>query len=172
MDPSCPHGPSAIHRLRLLMLMVTAVLLLLFGILAVFGFGFTQAETLWIALPLVVGLADVVLVPTVGSTVRPLPYGASAQNARRISMSALYTVTFLRLVLAKAAALFGLVSTILADSLLPLAIGVVFAVPLLLLFAYPSTRVLDAIRVRLEAGGVPARFEAEPSRSALTESPP
>ena len=43
------------------------------------------------------------------------------------------------------------------------AIGFVFAVPLLLLCAYPSTRVVDAIRERLESGGVSAQFGGEPS---------
>lgn len=164
MDPSRPHGPSVIHTLKLLTLTVTATPVLLFGLLAVFVLRFTETDTLWIALPLIVGLADVLLVPSVGSTVRPLPFGAGEDDARRISLNALHTVTFLRFLLAEAAFLFGLVSAILADSLLPLAIGVVFAVPLLLLFAYPSDRVIDGIRQRLESGGVTARFDAEPSR--------
>jgi hypothetical protein len=124
--------------MKVLILTVAAALVLLFGVLAVVGFTFTRADALWIALPLIVGLADVVLVPAVGSTVRPLPYGASGSDARRISVGALSTVTFLRFVLAEAAAL--------------------------LLFAYPSTRVVDAIRERLESGGMSARFDADPSR--------
>jgi hypothetical protein len=163
MDPSRPHGPSAISTMKVLILTATAAPVLLFGVLAVAGLTFTRADALWIALPLIVGLADVVLVPAVGSTVRPLPYGANESDARRISVSALSTVTLLRFALAEAAALFGVLSAFLAGSLLPFAIGFVFAVPLLLLCAYPSTRVVDAIRERLESGGVSARFGEEPS---------
>lgn len=163
MDPSPLHGPSVISSLKLIVLGVTAGLVALFGVLIFLGYGFTGSDALWIALPLIVGLADVVLVPSVGSTVRPLPYGATEADARRISAHALRTVTLLRFVLAEAAALFGFASAFLAGSLLPYAIGFVFAVPLLLLFAYPSDRVLATIRERLESSGVAARFETEPS---------
>jgi hypothetical protein len=161
MDPSRSHGPSVIATLKLTVVTVTAGLVLIFGVLLVLGFGFTGSDTLWIALPLIVGLADVVLVPAVGSTVRPLPYGASESDVRRISAGALRTVIMLRFVLAEAAALFGLVSSFLAHSLLPYAIGFTFAVPLLLMFAYPSGRVVDAVRQRLESGGVHAHLTEE-----------
>jgi hypothetical protein len=76
----------------------------------------------------------------------------------------------LRLGLAEAAALFGLLSSVLADSLLPYLIGCVFALPLLLAYGYPSARVVEAVRERLESGGVTARFSGRriphPDRSA------
>ena len=154
MDESRSAGASVITTLKLLVLAVIGGQVLVFGILAMLGWGFTGSATLWIALPLIVGLADVVLVPAVGSTVRPLPYGASDSGVRRISAGALRTVITLRVVLAGSAAVFGLVSGVLAHSLLPYAIGFGFAVPLLLAFGYPGARVVDAVRQRLESGGV------------------
>jgi hypothetical protein len=158
MDPSRPRGPSVIASLKLAVLSMTAGLVLVFAVLLVLGYGFTGSDTLSIAVPLIVGVADVVLVPAVGSTVRPLPYGAGEPDLRRISAGALRTVIMLRYVLAGAAALFGLVSTFLAHSLVPYAIGFVFAVPLLVAYAYPGVRVVGAVRQRLESGGVPAHL--------------
>lgn len=113
----------------------------------------SSTQTLWVALPLVLGLADLVLIPSVGSTVRPVPVAASEADARRISLAALRTVLWLRLALATAPALFGLLAALLAHSLLPLAIGIFFAAPLTLGYAYPSTRTVDEVRQRLEANG-------------------
>jgi hypothetical protein len=140
--------------LRWIMVAVIGALPALFIALVLGGQPFTRPDAIWIALPLVVGLADTVLVPAVGSTVRPLPYGVPPADARRISVRVLSTVTFLRLALAEAPALFGFVSSVAAGSLVPFAIGLAFAIPLLAWFVFPSTRVVDEIRGRLESGGV------------------
>jgi hypothetical protein len=68
----------------------------------------------------------------------------------------------LRLGLAEAAALFGLLSSVLAHSLLPYLVGCVFALPLLLAYGYPSRRVVEAVRERLESGAVTARSSGRP----------
>jgi hypothetical protein len=164
MDPSHSPGRWVPSTLRLYVLLAVALVVAVFVALIATGFGFTGSDTLWIALPMVVGVADVVLVPQVGSTVRPLPYGAGEEDLRRISAGALRTVIMLRLVLAEAAAAFGLVSAVLADSLLPYAIGAAFAIPLLVVYAYPGRRVVDEVRRRLESGGVAAHLTGQPGR--------
>ncbi len=95
------------------------------------------------------------LSPSAGRMVRPLPVGASPDDLRRISAGALRTVLLLRFALAEAAAMFGFLSACLADSLWPYLIGAGFAVPLLLAFVYPSARVVDAVRERLESSAAP-----------------
>jgi len=152
MAPSPP--PTPLRTLKLIVLGVSGSLVLLFAVLALMGLRFSRADTIWLALPLILGAADLVLVPAVGSTVRPLPYGVKPENARWISVGVLRTVTLLRFSLAEAPALFGLVASFVADSLLPYALGCAFAVPLMLLFVYPRPAVIDAIRERLESGGV------------------
>jgi hypothetical protein len=117
------------------------------------GLDLRRPELLWLALPVLLGLADLVLVPAVGSTVRPLPLGIGEADARRISLGVLNTVTMLRFALAEAPALFGLVASFASHSLLPYVIGFGFAVPLLLLFAYPRAAVVDGIRANLESSG-------------------
>lgn len=154
MDRSLAGSPYP--ALRLIPLAAVAALLALLAALALAGMRFTDTDTLWLALPLVLGVADLVLIPSVGSTVRPVPLGASAEAAPRIAVGALRTVIMLRLSLAAAPALFGLAAALITASLLPLAIGVAFALPLALIYAYPSTRVIDSVRERLEAGGAPS----------------
>ncbi len=154
MEPSRPPGLSPLYWLRLIPVTATFTLVGLFGLLAVVGQRFTEADTLWIALPLILGAADLALVPAVGSTVRPLPYGVGQADAKRIALGVLRTVTLLRLGLAEAPALFGLAASFITDSLLPYAIGFAFSVPLLLFFTYPRAAVVEAVRERLESGGV------------------
>lgn len=170
MEPSRPPTGSPLFSLRLVVLSTVAGLAALFGVLAIMGFTFTRTETLWIALPLVLGFADVVLVPAVGTTVRPIPYGVSPEDARRISVRVLHTVTFLRFALAEAPALFGLAASIVAQSMLPYAIGFLFAVPLLSLFVYPRERVVNEVRDRLESGGAASHLW-EGLRSANRPAP-
>jgi hypothetical protein len=146
-------SPATLTTLRLIPLAAVLALLAMLGVLAVNGMRFTATDTLWIALPLVLGVADLVLIPSVGSTVRPVPLGASAGAAQRISVGALRTVLVLRVALAEAPALFGLLASVITSSLVPYAIGAAFAVPLTLLYAYPSERVVDGVRQRLEVGG-------------------
>jgi hypothetical protein len=156
MDLSQSAGRSVLAPLKPVALVAFTSLLFVLGILLVSGVGFAPSETLWIALPTIVGLADWVLVPAVGSTVRPLPFGASEEDLRRISAGALRTVIMLRFALAEAAVVFGFVSATLARSLWPFLIGAVLAVPLLLAYVYPSQRVVRAVRQRLEYNGVAA----------------
>ncbi len=165
MDPSQSAGRSVLTTFKLVALCAAAQVVGTFGILIAAGLDFTRPKTLWIAVPLTVGLADIVLVPAVGSTVRPLPFGPGAEDLRRIATGALRTLILLRLALAEAAALFGLLSAVLAHSLVPYAIGAVFAIPLLLGYTYPSQRVVATVRQRLESAGVPARLGAGPPRA-------
>jgi hypothetical protein len=158
MEPSPPPGPSTLRTIRLLILSAAVAQVALFVALLVGGVGFTQADTVWVALPLILGAADLVLVPAVGSTVRPLPHGVGATDAQRISGGVMVTVTWFRFVLAEAPMLFGLVASLVAGSLLPYTIGSVFSAPLLLLFVLPTQRVVDAIRQRLESGGTPSHL--------------
>lgn len=151
MDPL----PSAVLApLKLFVSAVTTQVVGMLGVLLFLGFDASPPAIAWIALPAVVGVADLILIPAVGSTVRPLPYGATPEDLRRISVGVLRTVIMLRVVLAEAAAVFGLVSAIAAHSLVPFAIGFVFAVPLLLIYAYPGRRMVGAVRTRLESGHV------------------
>jgi len=148
--------PMRVSPLRMLRLVITTAagsLVVFFVVLIAMGLDLRRPELVWLALPLLLGLADLVLVPAVGSTVRPLPHNVAEADARRISLGVLNTVTLLRFVLAEAPALFGLVAAFASHSLLPYIIGFGFAVPLLLLFAYPRTAVVDGIRVNLESGG-------------------
>ncbi len=145
---------SPVRRLKLLVLAATGVLALVFPALALVGLRFEVPAAVWLALPLILGCANLVLVPAVGSTVRPLPYGVTAERAHRISFDVLRTVTVLRFALAESPAMFGVVAAVASGSLLPYAIGFAFAVPLLMLLAYPHDSVVGALRQRLEAGGV------------------
>ncbi len=163
MDLSQPTGRWTLAATKLIAWCAVAQMALLTSVPVAVGYGFTRPDTIWIAVPLIVGLADIVLIPSVGSTVRPLPFGAGDDDVRRISTGALRTVLVLRLALAEAAVLFGLVSAVLGHSLVPYLIGCVFALPLLLGYAYPSTRVVEAVRQRLESGGVIARFDTSPA---------
>jgi hypothetical protein len=147
---------SAINPLRQLRLTVAAVALpmpLLLGVLALIGLLWKNVDTLWFALPAILGAANFVLLPAVGSTVRPLPYSAPEEDARRVSMGALRTITFLRLALGEMPALFGLALSLTTGSLWPYAVGFFFAFPQLLWFAYPRAAILDDIRTKLEASG-------------------
>jgi F0F1-type ATP synthase membrane subunit c/vacuolar-type H+-ATPase subunit K len=155
-----PVRGSLVQTLRLIVLSAIGSLAAFFAVLVAMGLPFDRPDTLWLALPMVLGFADLVLVPAVGSTVRPLPYGVGEADARRISANVLRTVTFLRFALAEAPALFGLIASFLAHSAVPYAIGFAFSVPLMLLYAYPRTAVVDAVRARLEAGGVPSHIWA------------
>jgi len=147
---------SAINPLRQLRLTAAAVavaLPLAFGVLALVGLPWTGVETLWLALPAILGAANFVLLPAVGTTVRPLPYSAPETDARRVSLAVLRTVTLLRLALGEMPALFGLALSLMTGSLWPYAIGFFFAFPQLLWFAYPRAGILDDIRTKLEASG-------------------
>ena len=154
MQPVSLHPASPVRRLKLLVLVATGVLVLVFPALALVGLRFEVPNTLWLALPLILGCANLVLVPAVGSTVRPLQYGVTPERARRISFDVLRTVTVLRFALAESPALFGVVAAVAGGSLLPYAIGFAFAVPLLMLLVYPHDNVVGALRQRLESGGV------------------
>ena len=111
-------------------------------------------DMLWLALPLVLGLAATILVPGVGSTARAVPYVASETDARRISTEVLRAVTTLRCAVALAPTIFGYVVSIAAQSLIPATIGEIFAVPILVALVYPRTAVVEAVRRRLETHGV------------------
>ena len=146
-------------RLRILVLTGLGAVALVVPVLFVGGLPVTQPESLWLALPLVLGVADLVLVPAVGSTVRPLPYGVGEADARRFSGAALLTVGTLRCALAEAPALFGLAASLISNSVVPYAIGFAFAVPLLVFYAYPRRGMVEAIRERLESSGVRSHIE-------------
>lgn len=148
-------SPVLVLRLVVLGTLVTSVVP--FFVLWLVGLGFTQAGALWLALPVLLGAAALVLVPAVGSTVRPLPHGVSDEQRQRITMNVLRTVTVLRLALSEAAALFGLVASLISGSLIPYALGLLFAIPLMLLLVYPGDRVIETIKSRIESGGVSSR---------------
>jgi len=154
MPPSRPRPATPLRTLKLIVLAVTGSLVLLFGMLALTGLRFGRADTIWIALPVILGAANLVLVPAVGSTVRPLPYGIKPADAQRVSYGVLRTVTFLRFALAATPAVFGLAASFAADDLSPYAIGAAFSVPLMLLVVYPRAGVVDGVRERLESGDV------------------
>jgi hypothetical protein len=154
MQPARLQPPSQLFRLKLLVLAATGVLVLVFPALALVGIRFTRPDVLWAVLPLILGCANLVLVPAVGSTVRPLPWGVTADRAQRISLGVLRTVTVLRFALAEMPALFGVVAAVASGSLLPYAIGFAFALPLLMLLVYPHDNVVGAVLDRLESGGV------------------
>jgi hypothetical protein len=154
MQPPAPSRPP-VFVYRVVALGAIAVLVVVAAVLALDGYPFTTTtDSIWIALPLILGLADVVLVPAVGSTVRPIPYGASPADARRISAGVWRVVMLLRFCLVAAPGLFGLVASMISGSLLPFAIGLAFAVPLQVAFVYPHPRVVAAIQARLESSGV------------------
>jgi hypothetical protein len=143
-----------IRTLRLVVLTAVGSLLAFLAVLLVMGLRPHQPTSGWVVAPLLLGLADVVLVPAVGSTLRPLRAGVTEADARRVSLGVLNTVTLLRFAFAEAPALFGLVAALVSHNLLPYVVGLAFAAPLLLLFVYPRRAVVDGVRDRLEAGGV------------------
>jgi hypothetical protein len=145
-----------VRALKIIVVASTSMLVVLLGAMFVAGFTLDRPEVLWLALPLVVGVGDLVLVQSVGATVRPLPATADPQTTHRMAVAVLRSLVFLRLGLADAPALVGLVATFATGSLVPLAIGVAFSVPMLLLFVYPSASVVDGVRKRLEAAGTPS----------------
>lgn len=149
-----------IRTLRLVVLSAVGSLVAFLGVLFAVGLRPHQPTSGWVVLPLLLGLADVVLVPAVGSTVRPLRSGIAEADARRVSLGVLNTVTLLRFALAEVPALLGLVAALVSHNLLPYLVGLAFAVPLLLLFAYPRRAVVDGVRDRLEAGGVASHLWA------------
>ncbi len=145
------------------MLSSAAATVLALALLWLVGLPFTSAGTVWIALPLILGAADIVLIPAVGSTVRPLPYGAAAEaDARRVSMGVIRAVTYIRLALANAPAAFGVLGSVISASLLPAAIGIGIALVLTLVLVYPRHGVLAGVEQRLESGGVAAHLWDEP----------
>jgi hypothetical protein len=159
-----PHAPrrSPVVVYRVFAIGVVAALGVVGGLLALVGYSLTATnDSIWIALPLILGLADVILVPAVGSTVRPIPYGAGPADARRISAGVWRVVILLRSCLVAAPGLFGLVASMISHSLLPFAIGLAFAVPLQILFVYPRPRMVAAIQARLESGGVSSHLSDE-----------
>jgi hypothetical protein len=139
--------------IRLVVLASVAAALVLFAVLAQLGLRFTPAGTVWLALPPILGASAVVLVPAVGSTVRPLPYGTAEPEARRVGVQVVRVVTYIRFTVAVSPALFGLVGSLISHSLLPAAVGIGFTVLLHLLLVYPRPRVLAGVRERLESGG-------------------
>jgi hypothetical protein len=154
MQPVSLQPASPVRRLKLIVLAATGALVLLFPALGLVGLRFEVPAIVWLALPLILGCANLVLVPAVGSTVRPLPHGVTPERARRISFDVLRTVTVLRFALAESPAVFGVVAAVAGGSLLPYAIGFAFSVPLLMLLVYPHDSVVGALRQRLESGGV------------------
>jgi hypothetical protein len=141
--------------LRLVPLVTAAALLALLGLVIPLDRAGTDVPIVWLALPFILGLADLFLVPAVGSTARPLPHGLPRADADRIATGVLGTVTWLRYGLAVAPALFGLAAALVTRSVLPYLIGIAFAVPVLMLAVYPSERVVRSVRMRLESD--PAR---------------
>jgi hypothetical protein len=154
MPPTSPVARSPLTVLRIVCLVTLGTQAALFALLLLLDIGFGSPGAVWLALPLVLGFANVVLVPAVGSTVRPLPYGAPPDAARRISARVLATVTYLRLALAESPALIGMFASLAAGSLVPYGLGLVFAVPLTLWFVFPHERVVADVRQRLESSGV------------------
>jgi hypothetical protein len=140
--------PSA---LRFVPLVTAAVLLGLLAVLIPISAA-ASAPVVWLAVPLILGLADLFLVPAVGSTARPLPRGLAPADADRIACGVLRTVTWLRYALAVAPAVFGFAASLSTRALWPYLVGIAFAVPLLIFAVYPSARVVQAVRVRLESG--------------------
>jgi hypothetical protein len=129
-------------------------LVALLGLLVGVGLRFTAPGTIWLVLPAMLALSSSALVPAVGSTVRPLPYGTPEPDAQRIGVRVVRMVTYIRVTVAASPALFGVVGSLMSGSLLPATIGVGGTVALHALQVYPRRRVLAAIHERLEAGGV------------------
>jgi hypothetical protein len=154
MQPTSPVARSPLTALWVACLATLGAQTSLLLVLVVLGYGATAAGVVWLTLPVVLGFANLVLVPAVGSTVRPLPYEATPETARRISIRVLATVTYLRLALSQSSALIGFVASLAAASQLPYLIGLLFALPLLLWFVMPRRRIVDDVRQRLESSGV------------------
>ena len=110
------------------------------------------------AIAAVIGLATAFIVPTVGSSVRPLPATMAPEDAARVSAAVLRTALTVRFALAEFPALAGLVLTFLGASAWPYAVGYLFSVVLLVLMAYPRERVIAPVRDRLEASGTKSQL--------------
>ena len=147
---------QSVRGLKIIVVASTGTLVALLVALFVAGLTLDRPAVVWLALPFVVGVGDFVLVQNVGATVRPLPATTDPRAAHRMAISVLRSVVFLRLGLADAPAMVGLVASFATGSVVPLAIGVAFSIPLLLLFVYPSASVVDGVRQRLEAAGTPS----------------
>lgn len=154
MSPQDQTAPQAIRQLRIVVASSIGLLTALLLVLPTIGPAYTATSAAMLAIPAVAGLADLFLIPAVGSTVRPLPASTTAQAAALISAGVLRTLTMLRFALAEAPALVGLAVAFITDSGLPYAVGYAFSVVLLALAVYPSERVVNGVRERLEANGV------------------
>jgi hypothetical protein len=142
-----------LRTLRLIVLAATAFLVLIMsGMMVLLGFD-SAAGPIWLTLPVIIGLAFVVLVPALGSSIRPLSLTTTEQQARQLSPGMLQSVTFVRLGMAAGPASFGLAGAAFDGSAWPMVAGLAFSVLLLLAFVYPRDAVVDAFRDRLEANG-------------------
>jgi hypothetical protein len=135
---------QSVRGLKIIVVASAGMLVVLLVALFVAGLTLDRPGVVWLALPFVVGVGDF------------LPATADPQTAHRMAVSVLRSVVFLRLGLADAPAMVGLVASFATGSVVPLAIGVAFSIPLLLLFVYPSASVVDGVRQRLEAAGTPS----------------
>lgn len=149
---------EALRQLRLVVVSSIGLLTALLIVLPTIGPSYAATSAAALAVPAALGLADLFLLPAVGSTVRPLPASAEPEVAARTSAGVLRTVSMLRLALAEAPALLGLVVAFVAGSGIPFAIGYAFSVVLLALAVYPSERVVAGIRERLEADGAKSQL--------------
>ena len=149
-------GPAqSLRQLRLIVVSTIAVLTAILLVLPTIGPSLSaRADTVWLAIPALLGLALVFLIPGVGTTVRPLPAGTPAEAAQRVAAGVVRTLLLLRMALAESVALVGLALSFVAQSGLVYAVGYLFSVVLLALLVYPRERVIAPIRATLEANGV------------------
>jgi F0F1-type ATP synthase membrane subunit c/vacuolar-type H+-ATPase subunit K len=149
-------GPAqSLRQLRLIIVSTIGVLTAILLVLPTIGPSLSaRAETVWLAIPALLGLALVFLIPGIGNTVRPVPAGTSADDAQRIAAGVVRTVLFLRMAMAESVGLVALVLAFVAESGLVYVVGYLFSVVLLALLVYPRERVIAPIRDTLESNGV------------------
>jgi MFS family permease len=163
-----PHRSLPLRQLRRMTIAVTVVGAVLFAVpMALYDFG--PAAWVWLAVPVVVGVAMTALIRGVGSSMRPLAPLTNEERARALSPSVLQSVTFTGIGMAGTPGMFGVISAASAQSAWPIVLGLAFFVPLMALLVYPRDAVVEALRHRLEADGAKSwlwESLARPTRDA------
>jgi MFS family permease len=147
-----PSRSLPLRRLRHITIAVTVSGAVVFAVpMALYKF--TAPAWVWLAVPMVVGVAMTALIRAVRSSTRPLAPLTNEERARALSPSVLQTVTFMGIGQAGAPGVFGLISAASAQSAWPIVVGLAFFVPLMVVLVYPRDSVVEALRRRLEADG-------------------
>lgn len=154
-------GGSLLGQLRTAMLVLTAAPVLILAIVPFIvreGRGKLGEVSGWVYLPIVLAaLLAVVVGPRVP---RPMTVGRPPRQAAGTAVLCFRQAIFLRFALCDAVIILGLPLSIVSRSELPFLLGFVLGYPLLVMWALPTTGLVERIRHRLEADGAESHLWA------------